>query len=558
MISNMPAQKDFSKVPAGPSFRSVFNRSHAHKLTYDSGYLVPFFIDEVLPGDAADVRANIFARLSSPLVHPIMDNIHIDTFYFFVPFRLVWEHWEEFMGAREEKYDPNDPPSETDYIIPTYNPAEVAEGDLADYYGIGQFSNGSGTADFNALFFRGYNLIWNEWFRDENLQDPVTVDTSDGPDTTSYELLKRGKRHDYFTSCLPFAQKGEEVGISLTGQADVWGNGYGLGLTDGTVKMGPYEKATAGLDMSMSVQGYNLPLGTVFTPGQTATSDSAVGIVTKNQGGTPATNNSGLIADLEGVSGISINDLRNSIAVQQVLEMDARSGTRYTEIIQSYFGVVNQDARLQRPEYLGGSSKMININPVTQTSQSDVTNEQYQGNQAAHGTFGCRSGYSKSFPEHGMVIGLASVRADLTYQSGIPRMFNRSTRFDYYLPQFANLGEQEVLNREIFFTNNTGNDNGVFGYQERWAEMRYYPSRISGQFDSSATLSLDVWHLSQVFNNTPVLGDTFIEENPPLSRVLTVTEVDEEPVHEILQDTWIEYKHARPLPVYSVPGLRRL
>lgn len=524
----------FSQVPQANIPRSQFNRSHGHKTTFDAGYLVPIFLDEVLPGDTFSLKAAMFARLATPIV-PIMDNMFLETFFFFVPNRLLWQNWERFNG---EQRDPDDT---VDYLNPTLgSDAGFARGSLADYYGL---PTGIPKLAVNSLFFRAYNLIYNEWFRDENLQDSVPVNISDGPDNPKdYKLLRRGKRHDYFTSCLPWPQKGPGVELPIGSTATVT-------IPSANVNI-PVTGAGApafGQFGNLQHRGGANDLAVYTTGGQTAATQS---LTWSN----PALNASGKIgplvgtADLSGATAATINSLRQAFQIQKMLERDARGGTRYTEILRSHFGVVSPDARLQRPEYLGGSSSRINITPVQQTSSSDTTTP--QGNLAAYGVVGDTfHGFSKSFVEHGVIIGLVNVRADLTYQQGVPRMFSRQTRYDYYWPALSHLGEQAVLNQEIY-AQGTGDDTLPFGYQERWAEYRYKPSIITGKMRSNDPQSLDVWHLSQHFANLPKLNADFIEDNPPIDRVIAVPS---EP-HFIL-DTYFSLRCARPMPVYSVPGL---
>ena len=505
----LPSQMkhEFSRVPKADIQRSVFNRSHDLKTTFDAGGLVPIFVDEALPGDTFTLNMTAFGRLATP-INPIMDNIHIETFFFAVPHRLVWDNWEKFCG---EQTDPGD---STDYLIPTVT-TTASNGSLYDYFGIPT----GVSLTFNNLVGRAYNLIWNEWFRDENLQDSVTVDKGDGPDTdTNYTLLKRGKRHDYFTSCLPWPQKGDAVNLPLGGQADVTtdaGNGAFVSLYQTT---------------SSSYKDLYINVSRVAPA-------TATGVEANK-----------MYADLSNATAATINELREAFQIQRLYERDARGGTRYTEIIQSHFGVTSPDARLQRPEYLGGGKDRVNIHPISQTSSTDATTP--QGNMSAFGTTGFGGhGFSKSFTEHSVIIGLINVYADLTYQQGLNRMFSRQDRWDFYWPALAHLGEQAVLNKEIF-AQGTAADNGVFGYQERFAEYRYKPSMITGQFRSNYATSLDVWHLAQDFTALPALNSSFIEENPPIDRIVAVPS---EP--DILLDAYFDLKCARPMPTYSVPGL---
>lgn len=542
----------FSQIPRAQISRSVFDRSHGWKSTFDSGYLVPFLVDEVLPGDSYKVKFNFLARLSTPIV-PTMDNLFIDTFYFFVPYRLLWKHWEQFNGQTDY------PGANTDYLVPqTSAPADVGfpVGSLEDYMGL---PTGVPGIKANELAARAYALIYNEWFRDENLQNPINLSTyaeittasglddvglGDAGFTGSHKLLRRGKRHDYFTSALPWPQKGPGVELPLNGNAPVVtmqdGQPYdGIVLPggEGNVSKPPY------LSYNYSGSWRNLS-----TPGEAwMQGDKAHWTGTFN-GSTYST-----VADLSSVTAATINSLRQAFQIQRLYERDARGGTRYTEILRSHFGVISPDSRLQRPEYLGGSESPVIINPVVQNSATGSSGaETPQGNLAAYGlasSTSAKHGFTKSFVEHGIIIGLLNVRADLTYQQGIPRMFSRRTRFDFYWPVLAHLGEQAILNKEIY-AQGTAVDDDVFGYQERYAEYRYFPSMITGKLRSTDPQSLDIWHLSQKFDSLPTLSAQFIVDNPPISRILAV---QDEP--QFIIDSYIEMKCARPMPVYGVPGL---
>ena len=521
----------FAMVPHADIPRSSFQIQTAHKTTFDAGYLVPVYVDEVLPGDTFNLQMTAFTRLATPL-YPTMDNLYLDSFFFFVPNRLLWNNWQKFMGQQD---NPND---STSYVVPTVTSPTggYAVGSLQDYMGlptVGQVG-GSNTVTHSALHTRAYNLIWNEWFRDQNLQNSVTVDKGDGPDNASnYTLLKRGKRHDYFTGALPWAQKGSSVSLPL-----------------GTIA-----------PVRLSSSNFNTPKALRadthgnFATNQALYAQDSGNFISGSAGAAVYDPNGTLYADLSQATAATINQLRQSFAIQKLLERDARGGTRYTEIIRAHFGVVSPDARLQRPEYLGGGSTPIQINPIAQTSGTNASGTSTPlGNLAAMGTgLAHGHGFTQSFTEHGVIIGLVSVRADLTYQQGLRRMWSRSTRYDFYFPAFATLGEQAVLNKEIYVTGDSTQDNNVFGYQERWAEYRYNPSLITGLFKSTSAGTIDGWHLAQKFTSLPTLNSTFIQENPPISRIVAVGSAANG--QQFLCDTFFNNRVARPMPLYSVPGL---
>lgn len=532
----------FGMVPRADIPRAAFRMQRSHKTTFNGGFLVPVMLEEVLPGDSWSVSLTAFARLATP-IFPLMDNLHIDTFFFFVPNRLVWSNWQRFQGERD------DPDDSIDFTVPvmTYSaaadpqpsPANLEVGSLFDYFGLplrNDLAN-NGVLEFSALPFRGYKLIYNEWFRDQNLMDSEEFPRGDSGDEIGDQvLLYRGKRHDYFTSCLPWPLKGGvSVSVPLGESAPV--------LSDGTLT--PFTGMTSNDESYLVAPNSGNPeaaWGTVPPSAQ------AYRI------GDPS-NVTGLYADLTEATAATINQLRQAFQIQRLLERDARGGTRYTEILRAHWGVVSPDARLQRPEYLGGGTQPMVITPIAQTSGTQLeSNDSPLATLAGVGTSVGRHGFSQSFTEHGYLFGLINVRADLSYQQGMRRHWSRQTRYDFAMPVFAHLGEQAVLRKEIF-ARGTADDDLVFGYQERWAEYRYSPSMITGLFRSTADGTLDAWHLAERFTpeTPPVLSEEFMWSRPPIDRVLAVPQGDDSA--QIIFDGFFDMRVARALPLYSVPGM---
>lgn len=513
--------------------RSRFLTSFTHNTTFDAGYLIPFLVEEVLPGDMLKYDVTAYVRMATPLF-PMFDNQKIDTFFFFVPNRIIYDRWVNLMG---EQVDPDD---SIDFLAPIINSDSgggtnegFPRGSLGDYFGLpveGSLQTGA-AVEVSALPFRAYSEIWNQWFRDQNLQDSVKYDKGGSSfNLPSLVPLKRSKMHDYFTSCLPFPQKFDAPTIPMLGKVYV----DGIGSSSDAWGAGPE-------NVYQSTGSENYP----FWQGSGNYRMRALA----------ATGLPDVFVDLANSveAGIDINQFRQTLMIQQLLERDARGGTRYTELLRAHFGVMPQDMRLQRPEYIGGGSTPLQLTPIAQTAP---TAGLPVGALGAAGTSVGQHRASYAATEHGFIIGLINVQSELSYQQGIHRMWKRRTRYDYYWPALAHLGEQAVLNEEIYARGNVVDDFAVFGYQERWHEYRTRTSFVTGQFRSNVPGTLDAWHLSQNFASLPALGPTFIEDTPPMARVLAAGELAVG--QQYLANILIRRDATRPIPVYGTPaGLGR-
>lgn len=531
-LGNRNSQHSFARVPTANTPRSKFDRSFAAKDTMEFDYLTPMFVDEILPGDTINLNVKCFMRLA-PQVVPMMENMYLDFYFFFVPNRLIYDNFQKLMGEQDN------PGDSIDFLMPildtTANPSTLTVGTIYDHFGLPTDVNLQ-NAEIQAAPFRAYNLIWNQWFRSQDLQNSVTVPKGNGPDArTTYTLLKGGKKHDYFTSSLPFAQKGTAVDMPILGTTPITSTNSAIGLkgltSNATGNLGYYTATTNRLAPTTAP-------GT-WTAGESLAFGASTGLQAD-------------FLDAASTAAITISAFREAMQLQAFLEQDARGGTRYTEILKSHFNVVSPDARLQRTEFLSGATINITQHPVPQTSESGTTP---QANLAAFSTaasMGNRIGFNKSFVEHGWVIGLVKARADITYQQGLNKMWSRRTRYDFFWPKFQELSEQIVYLREIYAQPGAPLIS-VWGYQERYAEYRYRPSEIKGQFRSTYSTSLDVYHLAEEFGSAPALNGTFIQSNTPIDRALAVGET-----FELLADYWFDYKHIRPMVTYPVPvGLGR-
>ena len=538
--------------------RSKFDMSHTIKTTLNTGDLIPFDVMEVLPGDTFNVETNTLTRLQT-LITPLMDDMYLDTYYFFVPNRLVWEHWKEFNGENtKSSWYPR-----TTYTVPkilvTAEELTNSRNTIIDYMGFPVQSLKKDSALINALPIRAYNLIWNEWFRDQNLQDPILVPTDDAEykfsatdSVSGGTVLKANKYHDYFTSSLPSPQKGPDVTLAMSGGKDlpvyVKADTIPDNLIDWSAQPSYKVKNAipSGNTRHMFLEGA-FSSGTAYTKGYVSPPISGSGNSFQI-----APNN--LWAQTDGASVATINQLRLAFATQQLYELDARGGTRYVEILKSHFGVTSPDARQQRPELLAYNHTPININQVVQ--QSGTNTSTALGDVAGLSvTADSDNSFVKSFTEHGFIIGLATVRYKHSYQQGINRIWTRKTRFDYYWPVFANIGEQPILNSEIYLQGDPA-DYEVFGYQEAWAEYRYVPDRVSGEMRSGIPKTLDYWHLADNYSSLPHLSAEWIKETAvPVNRAIAI---EDKLVDQFFMDIYLKIEATRPMPMYSIPGLTRM
>lgn len=571
---NRNSNSRFAQAPQVDIKRSTFDRSSGHKTTFNAGKLVPIYVDEVLPGDTFEMKTSAIIRGSTP-IFPVMDNANLDIYFFFVPNRLIWDHWKEFNGENTtSKWEQTVEYSIPQMAPPLSNGSVVGweKGTLADYMGIPTLvgpgpSQTNPEYSVNHLPFRAYCLIWNEWFRDQNLQDPVLIDTGDSQTNGSHlvpennpnktaiyqaalsgaNLLPVNKYFDYFTGALPEPQKGPDVLLPLGQMAPVITSSETNKITSNAAMIfSAPQPGETGSNHILMVQkgtgGASRNQGRLVAENQDASGGDITQIVPQN-----------LVADLGNATAATVNELRLAFQLQKLYERDARGGTRYIEIIKSHFGVTSPDARLQRPEYLGGERIPINIDQVIQTSAT-AEGTTPQGNTGAYSLTGNQGSYFKhSFVEHGYVLGLACVRTEHTYQQGLEKIWNRKNRFDFYWPALANIGEQAILNKEIFLQPSKSTNEEAFGYQEAWAEYRYKPSRVSSAFRSNVNGSLDAWHYADYYEELPKLSGEWIEETyKNVDRTLAVQSTLED---QYIADFWFKCKCTRPMPIYSIPGL---
>lgn len=521
------SQDDAAMIQNARVPRSKFSGSWSRKTAFDAGYLIPILVDEVLPGDHLTYNVTAYIRMSTPLF-PILDNQRIDTFFFFVPCRILWTNWVKFMGEQ------TNPADSIAYTIPVVGLAAntPAVGSIYDHFGIpttGQV-NPAFNYIINSLPFRAYNKIYNDWFRDQNIQNSVVINDDNGPDSGGdFNLMRRAKAHDYFTSALPWPQKFVAPTMPVGVRAPI----SGLGHTGVSYDVAPQTNVHQTAPLLTDDYAF-------------AANSGGTDMVMRLTNGTAGVPD--VYADLSQATGVAINVFRQAFLVQELLERDARGGTRYVELIRSHFGVTSPDFRLQRPEYIGGGQTPLVITPVAQTAPTEGLPV---GALGAAGTAAGQHRASYAATEHGYIIGLINVRSELSYQQGIHKLWHRSTRYDFYWPALAGLGEQAILRQEIYARGDPAVDQVVFGYQERWHEYRTRVSEVTGIFRSTAAGALDMWHLAQEFSSAPTLSDAFIVDDPPMVRVLAAAE--EATGQQYLADILFQRTAVRPIPTYGTP-----
>lgn len=552
----MSSQFAFGVKPNISIPRNKFDLSHGHKTTMNVGDLVPILVQEVYPGESFKDKTAFVARSSTPFIRPVIDNLFMDIFYFFVPNRLVYDKWKNVMGENTSGYWAN----EETFNVPVGELISVGTGSIADHFGlpIGDKPTGAPTIEINLLPFRAYGLIWNEWYRDQNTQEPIFINTGEKAEFENINtvgnnfanedgyymdgLAKVNKLHDYFTSALPSPQKGDAVEVPIQGISPVLTSDEDI-FTSGTHF--PINFRETG-NNHIPNGGEYLNLHPVTRGGEIYKASLGQADVGVGLGNDYSLYPSNLYTDY-GDASLFVNDLRYAFQIQKMLERDARSGTRYVEYIASHFNTTSLDQTQQRPEFLGGKRMPLQVTQVSQTSQS--SEESPLGQVGAFSLSNGVCGFSKSFTEHGFIIGLACIRYHHTYQQGVEKFWTRKTRLDYYDPVFANIGEQPILKKELF-AYDLSNDS-VFGFQEAWADLRYRPSKVTGMLSSASQEGLDIWHFADKYSNSPILNSEFLQENRAfVQRTLSANQID-----DFIVDIYHNLSAIRPMPLYSIPGL---